>query len=250
MSVSAIQSQRLYTALASGKRINSAADDAAGLAISEKLLTQINGYNTGTNNAADGINMMNVAEGALSGIHDSLQRMRELAVQAQNGIYSASDKEMIQMEIDGLKQSIQDAAKGTEFNTMKLLDGSFASLSLATNPSGGGLEIQMENSTLASLGIADFDVTGKFSLDSLDSAISAVSKARSRLGAKTNALSHTINYNENAGLNLMAANSRIRDTDYGKAIIDRNRDNILSQYRIFAMKAQMNNNAGVLKLLG
>jgi flagellin len=191
-----------------------------------------------------------VAEGALSGIHDSLQRMRELAVQAQNGIYSASDKEMIQMEIDGLKQSIQDAAKGTEFNTMKLLDGSFASLSLATNPSGGGLEIQMENSTLASLGIADFDVTGKFSLDSLDSAISAVSKARSRLGAKTNALSHTINYNENAGLNLMAANSRIRDTDYGKAIIDRNRDNILSQYRIFAMKAQMNNNAGVLKLLG
>lgn len=250
MSVSAIQSQRLYTALASGKRINSAADDAAGLAISEKLLTQINGYNTGTNNAADGINMMNVAEGALSGIHDSLQRMRELAVQAQNGIYSASDKEMIQMEIDGLKQSIQDAAKGTEFNTMKLLDGSFASLSLATNPSGGGLEIQMENSTLASLGIVDFDVTGKFSLDSLDSAISAVSKARSRLGAKTNALSHTINYNENAGLNLMAANSRIRDTDYGKAIIDRNRDNILSQYRIFAMKAQMNNNAGVLKLLG
>lgn len=250
MSVSAIQSQRLYTALASGKRINSAADDAAGLAISEKLLTQINGYNTGTNNAADGINLMNVAEGALSGIHDSLQRMRELAVQAQNGIYSASDKEMIQMEIDGLKQSIQDAAKGTEFNTMKLLDGSFASLSLATNPSGGGLEIQMENSTLASLGIADFDVTGKFSLDSLDSAISAVSKARSRLGARTNALSHTINYNENAGLNLMAANSRIRDTDYGKAIIDRNRDNILSQYRIFAMKAQMNNNAGVLKLLG
>lgn len=250
MSVSAIQSQRLYTALASGKRINSAADDAAGLAISEKLLTQINGYNTGTNNAADGINLMNVAEGALSGIHDSLQRMRELAVQAQNGIYSASDKEMIQMEIDGLKQSIQDAAKGTDFNTMKLLDGSFASLSLATNPSGGGLEIQMENSTLASLGIADFDVTGKFSLDSLDSAISAVSKARSRLGARTNALSHTINYNENAGLNLMAANSRIRDTDYGKAIIDRNRDNILSQYRIFAMKAQMNNNAGVLKLLG
>ena len=250
MSVSAIQSQRLYTALASGKRINSAADDAAGLAISEKLLTQINGYNTGTNNAANGINMMNVAEGALSGIHDSLQRMRELAVQAQNGIYSASDKEMIQMEIDGLKQSIQDAAKGTEFNTMKLLDGSFASLSLATNPSGGGLEIQMENSTLASLGIADFDVTGKFSLESLDSAISAVSKARSRLGAKTNALSHTINYNEKAGLNLMAANSRIRDTDYGKAIIDRNRDNILSQYRIFAMKAQMNNNAGVLKLLG
>lgn len=250
MSVSAIQSQRLFTSLVSGKRINSAADDAAGLAISEKLLAQTNGYSVGNNNAADGINLMNVADGALSTMQDSLQRIRELAVQAGNGIYSASDKELIQMEIDGLKQSIQDAAKGTEFNTMKLLDGSMADISLATNPSGGGLKIQMANSTLESLGIADFSVTGKFSLDDIDSAITTVSKARSKLGAKTNALGHTINYNENAGLNLMAANSRIRDTEYGSAIINRNRDNILSQYRMFAMKAQMNHQAGVLKLLG
>ena len=250
MSVSAIQSQRLFASLASGKRINSAADDAAGLAISEKLLAQTNGYAVGTNNAADGMNLMNVADGALSTMQDSLQRIRELAVQAGNGIYSASDKELIQMEIDGLKQSIQDAAKGTNFNTLKLLDGSMASLSLATDPSGGGLEIQMENSTLESLGIAGFHVTGEFSLDDIDGAIKAVSKARSRLGAKTNALSHTMNYNENAGLNLMAANSRIRDTEYGSAIINKNRDDILSQYRIFAMKAQMSNHAGVLKLLG
>ena len=250
MNVSAMQSQRLFTSLASGKRINSAADDAAGLAISEKLLTQTNGYSVGTNNAADGINLMNVADGALSGMQDSLQRIRELVVQAGNGIYSASDKELIQMEIDGLKQSIQDAAKGTEFNTMKLLDGSMADLSLATNPSGGGLKIQMENSTLEALGIAGFDVTGNFSLDDIDNAIKAVSKARSKLGAKTNALGHTMNYNENAGLNLMAANSRIRDTEYGSAITNRNRDHILSQYRMFAMKAQMNQHAGVLKLLG
>lgn len=250
MSVSAIQSQRLFATLASGKRINSAADDAAGLAISEKLLAQTNGYTVGTNNAADGINLMNVADGSLSTIQDSLQRIRELAVQAGNGIYSSSDKELIQMEIDGLKQSIQDAAKGTEFNTMKLLDGSMADISLATNPSGGGLTIQMENSTLDSLGIAGFNVTGKFSLDSIDNAIKAVSKARSRLGAKTNALGHTINYNENAGLNLMAANSRIRDTDYGLAVTNKDREDILSRYRIFAMKAQMNNHAGVLKLLG
>ena len=250
MSVSAIQSQRLFTSLVSGKRINSAADDAAGLAISEKLLAQTNGYAVGTNNAADGINLMNVADGALSTMQDSLQRIRELAVQAGNGIYSASDKELIQMEIDGLKASIQDAAKGTEFNTMQLLDGSMASLSLATNPSGGGLSIQMDYYTLESLGIADFNVNGKFSLEDIDSAIQAVSKARSRLGAKTNALGHTINYNETAGLNLVAANSRIRDTDYGTAVTNKNRDDILSQYRIFAMKAQMNNHAGVLKLLG
>lgn len=250
MSISAIQSQRLFNSLASGKRINSAADDAAGLAISEKLLAQTNGYGVGTNNAADGVNLMNVADGALSTMQDSLQRIRELAVQAGNGIYSASDKELIQMEIDGLKQSVQDAAKGTSFNTLKLLDGSMASLSLATDPSGGGLEIQMDNSTLESLGIADFNVTGDFSLDNIDNAIKAVSKARSRLGAKTNALGHTMSYNENAGLNLMAANSRIRDTEYGSAVINKNRDDIMSQYRLFAMKAQMNNHAGVLKLLG
>ena len=250
MSVSAIQSQRLFTSLVSGKRINSAADDAAGLAISEKLLAQTNGYAVGTNNAADGINLLNVADGSLSTMQDSLQRIRELAVQAGNGIYSDSDKELIQMEIDGLKASVQDAAKNTNFNTMKLLDGSMADLSLATNPSGGGLSIQMDSSMLESLGIADFSVMGDFSLDDIDNAIKAVSKARSRMGAKTNVLNHTINYNENAGLNLMAANSRIRDTDYGTAMINKTRDDILSQYRIFAMKAQMNNHAGVLKLLG
>ena len=250
MNVSAMQSQRLFQSLASGRRINSAADDAAGLAISEKLLAQTNGYNVGTNNAADGVNLLNVADGALSGMQDSLQRIRELAVQASNGIYTSSEKEMIQMEIDGLKASIQDAAKGTNFNTMKLLDGSMASMDLATNPSGGGLSIQMESSTLESLGIADFSVMGKFSLEDIDSAIQTVSKARSRMGAKTNVLEHTMNYNENAALNLTAANSRIRDTDYGLALTNRNRDNILSQYRMFAMKAQMNQNAGVLKLLG
>ena len=236
--------------LSSGYRINRAADDAAGLAISEKMRSQIRGLTQASTNAEDGISMIQTAEGALNESHSILQRMRQLAVQAANGTETDNDRDNIQDEIEQLQDELDRIAETTEFNTMKLLDGSFASLSLATNPSGGGLEIQMENSTLASLGIADFDVTGKFSLDSLDSAISAVSKARSRLGAKTNALSHTINYNENAGLNLMAANSRIRDTDYGKAIIDRNRDNILSQYRIFAMKAQMNNNAGVLKLLG
>lgn len=242
-----MQSRKLYTALASGKKINSAADNAAGLAIVEKLLSQTNGYNVGSANAADGMNLINVADGGLSGMHDSLQRMRELAVQASNGTYTASDKEMIQMEIDGLKQSIQDAAKGTNFNTLKLLDGSMASLDLATNPSGGGLKIEMANSTLESLGIADFNVTGNFDMKVLDEAIQRVSSARSKLGAQYNGLGHTINYNNTAAENLTAANSRIRDTDYGQAIINRNRDDILSQYRIFAMKAQMNAQAGILQ---
>lgn len=249
MSISEVQAQRTYEALASGYKINRAADAAAGLAISEKLESVSNGFAVGSSNAENGISLNNIAEGALSGIHDTLQRMRELAVQASNGLYSASDREAIQAEIDGLKQSIQQTARGTSFNTLKLLDGSMADINLATNPEGGGLEIELVNSTLESLGIADFDVTGDFDLSDLDKAIEMVSEARSSLGAQTNALEHTINYNDNASYNLTVANSRIKDTEYGEEIIKKNTEDILAEYRIFSLKAKNEANAGVLKLL-
>lgn len=248
MSVSGIQASSAYTALASGSRINSAADDAAGLAISEKMRTHQTGYEVGSSNAQDGISLINVADGALSGIQDSLQRIRELAVKSMNGIYSDSDRAAIQVEIDGIKESIQGIAKDTTFNTMKLLDGSMADVDLATNPEGSTLEIQLENSTLESLGIADFDVTGNFDLDALDNAMSMVSKARSKLGATSNVLEHTINYNNYANYNLTAAESRIRDTDYAEEMIKKNRDEILEQYRIFGIKAQKEKDAGILRL--
>ena len=248
MSISAISSQDTYTRLASGYKINSAADDAAGLAISERLEARTNGYDVGSMNAQDGISVLNIAEGALSGIHDSLQRLRELGVKASNGLYSASDREAIQMEIDGLLQSIQGTAKGTEFNTMKLLDGSMADMDLAANPEGGGLKIQLVNSTLESLGIEDFNVTGQFNLEDIDKAIDKVSESRSKLGAQSNALEHTIRYNDYASYNLTAANSRIKDTDYGEEIIKKNRDEALQQYQIFAIKAKNNEKAGFLKL--
>lgn len=248
MSISGIQAQSTYTALASGSRINSAADDAAGLAISEKLQSQANGYTVGSDNAQDGISLINVAEGALSGMHDSLQRIRELAVKASNGLYTQSDKEAIQVEVDQLKQSIQSTAKGTTFNTMKLLDGSMADIELATNPEGGGLKIQLVNSTLESLGIADFDVTGDFNLEDIDNAINMVSEARSQMGAQSNALEHVINYNDYANYNLTAADSRLRDTDYGVEMMKKNRDDVLQQYRIFSIKAKANADAGILRL--
>lgn len=249
MSISGIQTQRTYAALSSGSKINIAADDAAGLAISEKLISQTNGYSVGSSNAKDGVSLINIAEGALSGIHDSLQRIRELGIRASNGLYSDSDKSAFQAEIDGLKQSIQDVAKGTTFNTMKLLDGSTADIDLATNPSGGGSKIKLVNSTLESLGIADFDVTKDFNLDDIDNAINMISDARSTLGSQTNALEYTINYNDYASYNLTAANSRIDDTDYGKELIKKNRDEALQQYRIFSIKAKANQNAGILKLI-
>ena len=248
MSISGIQSQNTYTALSSGYKINSAADNAAGLAISEKLISQTNGYDVGSSNAKDGISLINIADGALSGIQDSLQRIHELGIRASNGLFSDSDKQAFQAEIDGLKENIQGIAKGTTFNTQKLLDGSMADIELATNPQGGKLKIQLVNSTLESLGIADFDVTKDFNLKDIENAMEKVSEARSKLGAQSNSLSHTIQNNDYASYNLTAANSRMKDTDYGEELIKKNRDEALQQYRIFGMKKQMEQNAGFLKL--
>lgn len=249
MSISAIGSQTDYTALASGKRINSAADDAAGMAIAEKLETNATGASVGSSNAAAGKDLLNVADGALSSIQDSLQRMRELGVQASNSaLYSSSDLSSMQKEIDGLKEFIQDTAKGTTFNSMKLLDGSMADLNLATNPQGGGKQIQLVNSTLESLGIKDFDVTGDFSLKSIDDAIKKVSESRSSIGAQTSALEHTINVNDLTSLNTTSAQSQIEDTDFGKELTEQQKNEALDQYRIFSQKAQLENEAGVLRL--
>ena len=246
--ISGVSSQNSYTALASGYKINSAADNAAGLAISEKLLAQENGYTVGSENAKSGQDLLNVADGALSGIQDSLQRIRELSVKSMNGIYSDSDRQSIQNEIDGLLQSIQDVAQGTTFNTMKLLDGSMADIDLATNPQGGTLSIQMVNSTLEALGIADYDVTKDFDLNAIDEAIDKISTARSTIGAQTNALNHTIKYNDYSSFNLASANSGMKDTDYGEEMVKKNRDEVLEQYRLFGIKSQMNDGASVLKL--
>ena len=231
------------------KKINSAADNPASLAIVEKMNSQTNGYDVGTNNGKTGQNLIQTAEGGLASIQDNLQRIRELAVQASNGIYAPEDKQAIQYEIDGLKQGIQDAAKGTEFNTMKLLDGSMADLNLALNPDGSGMEIQMVNSTLESLGIADFDVTGKFNIEDIDKAIEKVSDARSSLGATYNALEHATAYSSLASENLTAASSRIEDLDVEKAVSDMKKQEVLDNYALFVQKLKMEQDEKKLNIL-
>jgi flagellin len=249
MTISSISSQTDYTALASGSRINSAADDSAGLAIANKLESESKGLSTGSSNAQAGQDLLKVADGALSSIQDSLQRIRELSVQASNNaIYSSGDIRSMQKEIDGLKQSIQDTAKGTSFNTMKLLDGSMADLNLATNPQGGGLKIQMVNSTLESLGIEDYDVTGKFSIKTIDDAIKKVSDARSSIGAKSNSLDHTVSANDYTSYLTDASRSKLEDTDYETEVTEQKKNEVLEQYRIFSLKAQQESESGILKL--
>lgn len=253
MSISSINSsQSLYNSYrqaASGKRINSAADDAAGLAISEKLLTQSNGYDVGKRNAATSQDMTKVAEGALSSITDSLQRIRELSIQASNtAVYGDSERSMMQDEIDQLKQSISDVASQTQFNTKNLLDGTMGESNVASNPDGSGMTINMPNATLEALGIADYDVTGDFSISDIDKALETVNSARGDLGVTSNRLDYTMNYNSYASYNTTASRSRIVDLDYGTAISDMKKNEVLEQYRIMMQKKQEDENGRVVQL--
>lgn len=254
MSISAISGSsynNIYTSLSSGRRINSAADDAAGLAIAKKLESQAGGLNVGANNAKTGNDMLNVADGALSSITDSLQRIRELGVQASNATYSNSDRAAIQKEVDQLKKMISDTADQTHFNTMNLLDGSRNSWNIATNANGDGTEINTPNSTLKALGIADFDVTKNFDLQKIDDAIGKVSSMRSNMGAKSNALSSVVSYNQYASLNTTSARSRIEDLDYPQAVSEKKKQDMLMQYRLVMQRKMIENEDGrVTRLFG
>lgn len=239
-----------YSQLSSGKRINSAADDAAGLAIAKKMQREETGLSVGAENAKAGIGVMNVADGALGGVTDYLQRIRDLALRSMNGLNSADDKRIYQNEIDQLKEGIQSLAKDTSLNEQKLLDGSMADMGLATNPNGGGMKIQMANSTLEALGIADFDVTSdNFSLDAIDNALKMVSSQRSSFGAATNALEHTFNYNNSASLEQLSSRSRLEDLDFPKAISEKQQKEVMDEYRMMVLRKQMNQKSMITGML-
>lgn len=225
-----------YGQISSGKRINSAADDAAGLTIANKLESQTKGTDAGTSNAKDGVGVLNIADGALGQINDSLQRIYELGVKASSPLNSSQELKAIQGEIGGLMKGIEDIAKGTEYNTMKLLDGSMADMDLATNPDGTGMSIKMANSTLESLGIDGFDVTGDFDLDRITDAISKVSESRSQMGATSNALEYTINRNNITAENLTGSQSKIEDLDIYDAISKLQKENVLNDYQMMMQR--------------
>lgn len=253
MKVGAISSQgnlfKTYSHLASGKRINTAKDDAAGLAIAQRMLREETGLRVGADNAGMAIGAANVAEGALGGMSDYLQRIHDLALRSMNGINSDADKQVYQKEIDQLKQGIESLAKNTSFNEQTMLDGSMASMDIAVSPSGAGMSIKMENSTLAALGIADLDVTSKdFNLDSIKKAMDMVSERRSNLGASTNALQHVSNYNSAASIEQLSSRSRLEDLDFPKAISKKKQDEVMGQYRMHMIRRQMEQKKSVMGL--
>lgn len=247
--------------LSSGFRINRAADDAAGLAISEKMRAQINGLNQAQANAEDGISLIQTAEGALNETHAILQRMRTLAVQASNGTYqTAVDRENIQQEMTALKDEIDRVAASTHYNKNYLINGAMSSAASAMTLQIGANPTTSEN---VSLTIADMGSTAltvnalsvgtvalaNSAIEAIDLAIDSVSKQRSGLGALQNRLEHTVNNLGVASENLTAAESRIRDVDMAKEMMDFTKNNILTQASQ-AMLAQANMQPqGVLQLL-
>ena len=189
-------------------------DDPAGSAIAQKHLSQAKGYEQGVRNGEDGLSAVKTADEALSNITGSLQRIRELSVQASStAIYSDSDRQSMQKEIDQLKEHITSIARDTQFNTKHLLDGSMADMHLALNPQGGGLSIKMEDMTLENLGIKDYSVTGKFDISTIDDALEKVSSARSSLGAQSNAVEVSVNTSNISSENMVSSMSSIENID-------------------------------------
>ena len=231
--------------LSSGLRINSAADDAAGLAISEKMRSQIRGLDQAESNAQDGISLIQTAEGALQQTTDILQRMRELVVKAENtGVLSEKDQESIQVEISALKVEIDRIAESTSFNGKNLLDGSATALSFkigANTNSCDTLTISIGNMNAATLSVDNLDVktAPSAALDAIDDAIVTVSSQRANLGAVQNRMEYAIESLSTTSENLTAAESRIRDVDMADQMVTYTKDNILQQSAM-AMLAQAN----------
>jgi flagellin len=245
--------------LSSGYRINRAGDDAAGLAISEKMRSQIRGLDMAAKNADDGISMIQTAEGGLNETHAILQRMRELAVQSASDTNTGIDRGELEKENQALIAEIDRISKDTEFNTQKLLNGKGGAttngaftLQIGANKEQE-LTVTFANMSADSIGVIDVSLADRSkaseAIETIDAAIKSVSDERANMGAVQNRLEHTINNLNVTSENLTAAESRIRDVDMAKEMMTYTKNNILTQ-AAQAMLAQANMQPqGVLQLL-
>ncbi len=245
--------------LSSGYKINRAADDAAGLAISEKMRRQVRGLTQASMNAQDGISAVQTAEGALNEVHDMLQRMDELATKAANDTLTADDRSYIQQEVSALISEIDRTSSATKFNETPLLDGTFTNKNLqvgSDNINTDVINISIDSITAAGIGIDAIDVStgtngddARAAIDTIKTALTSVSSQRAALGAIQNRLEHTIKNLDNVTENTTAAESQIRDTDMAAEMVRYSNNNILAQAGQ-SMLAQANqSNQGVLSLL-
>ncbi len=251
-----------FERLSSGFRINSAADDAAGLQISDRLTSQVEGLNQAVRNANDAISLSQTAEGALSEVTSSLQRIRQLAVQSQNGINSSADRLALQKEVSALRTEISRIATDTQFGSVKILDGSFSAKFLVGANAGQTISVNLSSTNLGS--ISGFSATGlgittnsvatadgaSSLLSDVDAAISGIGAVRADLGALQNRFQSTIRNLSNISENLSSARSQIRDTDFASETADLTRNQIIQQASISVLSQANQRPQTALSLLG
>lgn len=251
--------------LSSGMRINSAADDASGLAVSEKMRSQIRGLNQASRNVMNGVSMLQTAEGYMQSTTDILQRIRELAVQSANGIYSDEDRAMLQTEVEQLVSEVDRISQTAEFNGMTLLSGRFAEdgirLQVGANvdqnftvklgdmsASALGLKGAGQDGTEQAISLANPE-SANMALATVDEALKTVNKSRADIGASMNRMEMTQKGIDIASENLAASESRIRDADMAKTITDHVKNQILQQSSVSLLSQANTNSQNVLALL-
>ena len=246
--------------LSSGSRIVKAADDAAGLAISEKLKAQIRGTGQAERNANDGISLIQTAEGGLNESSNILVRLRELAVQSSSDTVGDSERKFTDLEYQNLKQEMERISQVTEFNGKKLLNGSGDKFDIQIGINNDDFQDRIkydatkQNSSLSSLGVEELSVgtkeSSQASLAKIDAAIQNVSGQRAELGAIQNRLTSTVNNLQSSSENLSAANSRIRDTDFASESAKNTKMNILTSAGVSVLSQANSQGQAALKLLG
>ena len=247
-----------FERLSSGFRINSAADDAAGLQISDRMTSQVMGLNQAVRNANDGISLAQTAEGALQEVTTSLQRIRQLAIQSQNGINSSSDRLALQKEVSALKTEISRIATTTQFGGVNILSGGYSAQFLVGANAGQTISVNISRSGgygfSGLTGSSNLDVltegTASAALTSIDSALSAVNAKRADLGAIQNRFQSTIRNLSNIAENVSAARSRIRDTDFATETAELTRNQILQQASTTVLSQANQRPQAALSLLG
>ncbi|MBQ7168192.1 MAG: flagellin [Treponema sp.] len=268
--VTEVRQQKNIEKLSSGEKINRAGDDASGLAVSEKMRAQIRGLNQASRNAANGISFIQTTEGYLQETEDIIQRLRELAVQSSNGIYTDEDRTYIQVEVSSLIAEVDRIASCAQFNGMNMLTGRFARATGENTPTasmwlhiGANMDqrtqVYIGTMTAAALGIRNVGTEEIMTLETpdnanraigtLDEAIKKINKQRADLGAYQNRLEKTVEGLDVAAENTQSSESRIRDTDMAAQMVEFTKDNVLSQAGT-AMLAQANQSSqNVLSLL-
>jgi len=251
-----------FERLSSGVRINSAADDAAGLQISDRLTSQVQGLNQAVRNANDAISLTQTAEGALGEVTTSLQRIRQLAVQSQNGINSDSDREALQKEVTALRTEISRIATTTQFGNVNVLDGNFSAKFLVGANEGQTISVNLSSTNLGQiggfsatgLGIVSNDIStadgASALLGDVDAAISGIGAVRADLGALQNRFQSTIRNLSNISENLSAARSQIMDTDFASETAELTRNQIVQQASISVLSQANQRPQAALSLLG